>query len=243
MTKTSLPLYMTEPAPCPYLEGRMEQKLFTIIGAEDAAAAPQLIERGFRRTQGMFYRQKCPTCTACIGARLRVADFNPSHFARVLKKNAALEWAVEKPVATMELYELFSRYQFTRHTGGPMGEMNYGEFKAMMEDFPDNTRFLIGREEGRAMAVMQIDETPDGTSAVYSFFEPDMPQRSLGTWLILKLAEYTKQTGRPYAYLGLWIKESPKMSYKARFQPLELFIGEKWVEFSEHPSAKGDVTC
>jgi len=85
--------------------------------------------------------------------------------------------------------------------------------------------------------VMQIDEMPDGTSAVYSFFEPDAPARSLGTWLIVTLAEYTKNTGRTYAYLGLWIKESPKMSYKARFQPLELFIGEKWVDFTPEASS------
>jgi arginine-tRNA-protein transferase len=231
MAKTSLPLYMTEPAPCPYLDGRMEQKLFTVIDKDSAEAAPQLIERGFRRSQGMFYRQKCPTCQACIGVRLRVAEFNDKKFARILRANADLSWSVEKPAADFKMYELFSRYQQSRHAGGQMGEMSFGDFKAMMEDFPDDTRFLIARAGDVIKGVMQIDELPDGTSAVYSFFEPEEAQRSLGTWLIVKLAEYTKQSGRPYAYLGLWIKESRKMAYKARFQPLEMFVQEKWLPF------------
>lgn len=230
---TTLQLYLLPRSPCPYLDGQTEQKAATMLEKTEAELAGRLIERGFRRSQGMFYRQKCPACQACIASRIRLKDFRPgSGFRRVLNKNADLSFTIEPSVATFPLYEIFSGYLQTRHAGGGMSEMSYGAFQQMMEDFPADTKFLVARQGEKVLGVMQFDDLPDGASAVYSFFLPEEEKRSLGTWMILKLCEYTANAGKPYLYLGFWVKQSQKMSYKAKFQPLELFIGEKWVEFT-----------
>ena len=228
----TLELYLTQPGPCPYLKGQIEQKVITALDDRTAALAPLLNARGFRRMQNMFYRQQCPACRACIATRLRLADFRPGEsFRRILKKNAGLAYSIERPDASEENYALFTRYLQARHGDGDMAKMPYSDFLMMMEEYPADTRFLVCRDETQALGIMLFDEMPDGTSAVYSFFDPAMEKRSLGTWMILKLAEYTAGTGRPYLYLGFWVKGSPKMEYKARFQPLELFMNEQWVTF------------
>jgi leucyl-tRNA---protein transferase len=230
----TLDLYLTQPAPCPYLKGQVEQKVITVLDDVTAPLAPLLTERGFRRSQHMFYRQQCPACRACIASRLVLKDFRPGEgLRRVVKKNAALSYAVTEPDASPENYDLFSRYLAARHQDGEMAKMSYGDFLPMMEEYPAGTRFLVCRDGPKTLGIMLFDEGPDGTSAVYSFFDPAEEKRSLGTWMILKLAEYTAGQGKPYLYLGFWVKGSPKMEYKARFQPLEIFVNEQWIAFTD----------
>lgn len=233
-SRSQLQLYLLPAGPCPYLKGLTEKKAATLLGPEDADIAPLLIERGFRRSQGMFYRQRCPSCMACISVRIRLKDFAPSSgFRRILRKNEGLSVAIERAEGTQELFDLFRRYLQTRHGDEGMAEMDYDEFSMMMEDSPMETHFMTVREGERIVGVMLFDEMPDGASAVYSFFEPEMEKRSLGTWMILKLAEYTARGGKPYLYLGFWIKNAPNMAYKAKFQPLEKFVDERWVDFDQ----------
>jgi leucyl-tRNA---protein transferase len=230
----ALELYVTPPGPCPYLEGKTEQKVLTALDEVTAPLAPILTQRGFRRMQNMFYRQQCPACRACIATRLKLKEFLPNRsLRRVLYKNENLTYSIVSPDTTPEDFALFTRYLEGRHADGEMSKMTRADFIAMMEESPLETRFLICRDGPRILGMMLFDELPDGTSAVYSFYEPSEEKRSLGTWMILKLAEYTVGTERPYLYLGFWVKNSPKMAYKARFQPLEIFLNEAWVDFTD----------
>ncbi|MDE1152491.1 MAG: arginyltransferase [Micavibrio sp.] len=245
--RDSVQLFLLPPGPCSYLDGLTEQKAATVIARDMGHFAPFLIERGFRRSQKMFYRQQCKGCSACISARVRLRDFEVrGGFARTLRRNADITATIEPPVATMALYELFTRYLHSRHAGGGMTDMAYGDFKAMMEEFPDDTRFLVCRKEGVVVGIMLFDVTINGTSAVYSFFEPELESRSLGTFMILTLAAATLEMGKIYLYLGFWVKGSPKMTYKEKFQPLELYVQEKWIEYADYiaparsPENKGE---
>ncbi len=37
-----------------------------------------LSKQGFRRSQNVLYRPSCAECSACLSARIRVADFQPN---------------------------------------------------------------------------------------------------------------------------------------------------------------------
>lgn len=228
-------LFETAPAPCPYLPDRMEKKVFTLLpSGEGARLASLLTQNGFRRNQGMFYRQHCAGCAACIAVRLLVQEFAPNRqMRRVQKRAEGFDVCVEPATATPALYSLFKSYVSARHGAGGMAGMTFEEFRQMVEDFPETTRFLIARDKmGETIGAMLFDELDDGTSAVYSFFDTQDAHLSLGTFLILKLAEYTASTYRPHLYLGFWVKGSRTMEYKAKFQPLQVFTGQRWAPFN-----------
>ncbi len=232
--------YRTAALPCPYLEGRMERKVLTEITGPTAAALYNGLSRaGFRRSHHLAYRPACAGCNACVPVRVAVARFVPSrNLRRLARLNEDLVSAEEPPRATGEQYRLFSRYQRSRHTESDMATMTYGDYRAMVEDSPIETRLLTLRDRpGQLRAACLADRLDDGYSAVYSFFEPDEARRSLGTMLVLRLVEQAAAAGLPYVYLGYWIADSRKMAYKARFQPLEALGPAGWANMTPPPDS------
>lgn len=216
--------HTTAPAPCPYLPDRLERKVVTELTQGDAARFHELLSRsGFRRSHAIAYAPACPDCQACVPVRIDVEDFVDSRaFRRVRRANRDLAVAPCPPAASGEQHRLFLAYQETRHAGGDMAAMNFHEFRAMVEDSPIHTLVYEFRDpDGLLTAAVLTDVMNDGLSAVYSFFRPDQPERSLGSFVILVLLDACRSLGLPYLYLGYWIAESRKMAYKSRFQPLE----------------------
>jgi arginine-tRNA-protein transferase len=245
----SLPLtpqfYVTAPQACPYLDGRRERKLFTALqGSSAAALNDKLSKQGFRRSQNVLYRPSCADCTACLSARIRVADFAPNRSQRkVLKRNAHLRREVTSPWATETQYALFRHYLEARHADGGMADMDIFEFAAMIEETPIRTRVIEywddraqgpdGRAAPKLRAVCLTDVLDDGLSMVYSFYDPDLPQDSLGTQIILDHVEIAREAGLPYVYLGYWVPSSPKMGYKAQFKALEIYKSRRWQDLGD----------
>ena len=150
-------------------------------------------------------------------------------FRRIFSRNADLSAQDMTAHATMEQYRLFARYQRSRHSGGEMSTMGFRDYRAMVEDSPIDTRIIEFRDRNdELVAVMLADRQADALSAVYSLFEPKLNRRSLGTYMVLWMAQRAARLGLPYVYLGYWIEESPKMAYKARFRPLEGLGPEGW---------------
>jgi arginyl-tRNA--protein-N-Asp/Glu arginylyltransferase len=83
--------------------------------------------------------------------------------------------------------------------------------------------------EGPLAAVCLTDFLPDGLSMVYSFFDPDLSRRSLGSFMILDHIARAKALGLPYLYLGYWVEGSRKMEYKARYRPQQRLLPVGWV--------------
>lgn len=224
--------FRSGPMPCPYLPGRVERKLFTRLSGLQAADVNSTLSRaGFRRSHDIVYRPVCPGCDACIPVRIPVEQFEPDRsMRRTRRRNADLTVAAVPARATLEHYRVFALYQSTRHGDSDMSRMQFPEFSAMIDEGRvDTCLFEVRDRNGRLWAVVLADRLEDGYSAVYSFFDPSEPRRSLGTFLILQLVEEARAEHMPYVYLGYWIGDSRKMSYKARFRPLESLGRDGWA--------------
>ncbi len=231
--------YVTAPQPCPYLVGRMERKLFTALQGDHAQRLnDSLSKQGFRRSQNVLYRPSCAECSACLSARIRVADFEPSRTQRrILRKTAGLRRNATSPWATEDQFTLFRRYLDSRHADGGMADMDIFEFAAMIEETPiksrviEYTRPARENERGRPLAAVCLtDVFDDGLSMVYSFYDPDLTDLSLGTHVILDHVAIAREAGLPYVYLGYWVPGSRKMGYKASFSALEIYKGGEWTD-------------
>ena len=239
--------YVTAPQPCPYLDGRMERKLFTALHGDHAEKLNDaLSKQGFRRSQNVLYRPSCAECSACLSARIRVADFRPNRSQRkVMRRNAHLRREATSPWATEEQYALFREYLDDRHADGGMADMDIFEFAAMIEETPIRSRVveyaeLVGGQRELA-AVCLTDVLDDGLSMVYSFYDPARIGDSLGTYVILDHIRIARDAGLPYVYLGYWVPGSPKMDYKARFGALEVYSRGAWREIGDPRTYRVDA--
>ncbi|WP_298725255.1 arginyltransferase [uncultured Ferrovibrio sp.] len=223
--------FATPPTPCPYLAGRLERKVVTLLAGDDPDGLHNaLSQAGFRRSQDLAYRPACENCNACVPVRVPAADFvpNASH-RKIWRRNQGIVTRRLPAYATREHYQVFRRYVTARHEGGGMADMEFADYRAMVEDSPVRSGLTEFRcLDGRLFGVCLIDEMSDGVSLVYSFFDPDFERRSPGSFIILWHVQNAADLGQPYVYLGYWIAESRKMAYKSRFQPLEALTSDGW---------------
>ena len=233
--------YLTAPAPCPYLPGRKERKVFThLVGEKAPDINDMLTQGGFRRSQNIAYRPACESCRACVSVRIMVDEFQRSRsFKRIEKRNSDLVGEEMPASPSSEQYSLFRQYLDSRHTGGGMADMTALDYAMMVEDTHVETMLveyrrrsadtaITGKGTGPLVAVALTDILSNGLSMVYSFFDTDQQDRSLGTWMILDHVERARKMGLPYVYLGYWVRGSQKMEYKIRFQPQQHLTMSGW---------------
>ena len=226
--------FSTSPLPCPYLPGRVERRVVTeLIGRNASDMHNELSDGGFRRSHSIAYAPACSACDACAAVRVLAQDFDASRSQRrTWNKNKDLSAEETPAVATQEQYPLFSRYQRHRHGGGDMSRMDFFDYQALIEDTPVKTTLVEFRDsKGRLVAACLTDMMDTVLSAVYSFFDPALQSRSLGTHMILWLIERARSLKLSHVYLGFWIAESSRMAYKARFRPIEIKRSEGWFMF------------
>lgn len=228
--------FITAPAPCPYLPGHQERKVFThLVGSEARSLNTQLSHGGFRRSQNIAYRPACEGCHACISVRVPVDSFRWTQaFRRVIRSNQDIIGQDVRSRATSEQYSLFRDYIDTRHGDGGMADMSVLDFAAMVdESFVEShlTEYRLkvaDSDEPELVATVLVDSLMDGLSLIYSFYEPTLASRSLGTYIVLDQLNRAKMRGLQYLYLGYWVSGSDKMAYKARFMPQERLTPEGW---------------
>ncbi|MGE0408191.1 MAG: arginyltransferase [Amphiplicatus sp.] len=228
--------YITAPAPCPYLAGKTERKVFSYLGGASAPSMnAMLTRRGFRRSQNIIYIPACEACQACVPVRIVVDDFTLTRSRkRALSKNADLIRRVRPPQATSTQYSVLRGYLDARHDDGGMADMTVLDYASMVEETSVETMLIeysLRAEDGeeRLVACALSDRLTDGLSMVYSFFEPDHAARSLGRFMIFDHVALARDLSLPYVYLGYWVEGSLKMDYKRDFQPLERLTASGWV--------------
>jgi leucyl-tRNA---protein transferase len=234
--------FVTSPAPCPYLPGKTERKVFTELRGVHADALNDALGRiGFRRSQTVAYRPSCVDCSACVSVRVVAKEFQPSTTQRKnLKTNSDLEVTMCRPWSTAEQFDLLQRYLGVRHPGGGMASMDETDFADMVEHTPVSSYLIEYREPssngvtpGRLVGACLTDRQGDGLSMIYSFYDPDHEVRTgLGNFIILDHIKRAAEFGLPYVYLGYWVEGSSRMQYKVRFRPMERLTRSGWMRIS-----------
>jgi arginine-tRNA-protein transferase len=228
-------IYLSMPHPCSYLPGRMATTLFVDPRYTlDKERFGRFMQLGFRRSGDLVYRPHCLDCTACIPVRIPVSEFRMRRrHRRVWNRNGDLAVVTQPPHFDRAHFELYLRYQSVRHPGGGMDDPDPRKYTQFLIGHGIETQFLEFRQARRLLAVAVMDVLPDGLSAVYTFYEPDEAARGLGVHAILWEIERARALGLPYLYLGYWIKECPKMSYKADYRPLEIYRQGRWQRLED----------
>ncbi|QFU75995.1 arginyltransferase [Halioglobus maricola] len=225
-----LKVYTTYPHSCSYLEDQEATTLFVDPRQEvDQTLYSNLSVLGFRRSGNHLYRPHCSNCEACIPARIPVNKFQPNrNQKRALKRNADLEIEVTGDIRDQSAFELYRRYIEQRHADGDMYPPDREQYQSFLDNAWECTRYYRFYQGGKLTAISVVDELLDGLSAIYTFFDPDLDDRSLGRYAILWQIEKAAEMGLDYLYLGYWIKNCRKMSYKSEYRPLELYLNGRW---------------
>ncbi len=234
--------FVTTPAPCPYLEGRVERKVFTELKGDHADQLNEALGRiGFRRSQTVAYRPSCVDCNACVSVRIVADEFAASTTQRRnLRRNSDLVATECRPWATEEQFELLQRYLGVRHPGGGMASMEEVDYADMVEHTPVSSYVIeyrepsSGSEPGRLVGACLTDRQGDGLSMIYSFYDPEHEARSgLGNYIILDHIRRAAEQGLPHVYLGYWVEGSDRMRYKIRYRPIERLTRDGWQRMSK----------
>lgn len=226
-----LKVYTTYPHSCSYLEDQEATTLFVDPRQSvDKGLYSKLSMLGFRRSGNHIYRPHCASCSACIPARIPVAEFQPRRGQRrILQRNRDLMVTYSDDIRDDEAFDLYHRYICLRHADGDMYPPDRDQYEAFLNRVWDCTHYYRFYDRGRLVALAVIDELEDGLSAIYTFFEPGEDRRSLGTFAILWQVEKARDMGLDYVYLGYWIRDCRKMSYKSDFRPLEIYVNSRWT--------------
>lgn len=233
-----LRLYRTGEYPCNYLPARTAcSQMVAPLDAVKDTSFGALLDLGFRRSGLYIYRPQCHDCQACTPIRVLVEDFTPNRSQRRCHQRWAHLIAHIVPLEfSPEHYALYRRYVATRHADGSMASDGEAQYRQFFLTSPITTLMVEFRQaDGRLLMVSVVDQTANGLSAMYTFFDPAPEFSGLGTYGILWQIQIAREFALQYVYLGYWIAESPKMAYKRQFAPAEILTNGTWMPLTDNP--------
>ena len=224
-------LYLTEAHPCSYLPNKQATTAFVDPKYPlDTETYSRLSTLGFRRSGQYIYTPRCASCQSCIPVRVPVDSFQATRSQkRCLKRNADIEVHIQPKMNLDEHYTLYQKYIDTRHSDGDMYPATMAQYRDFIGKPWECTRFIEFRLGKKLVACAVSDWLNDGLSAIYTYYDPELSARSLGTFAILQQIELAREQALDYLYLGYWIRDSAKMTYKSKFRPSELYIENRWL--------------
>lgn len=230
---SALKFRTTQSYPCSYFPDKLACSLVaTPEHLIDTHTYEKLIKVGFRRSGSFVYRPDCKHCHACIPARIIVNKFTPNRSQRRTWKRHQAIIATQSTLSFQPAhFSLYQHYQMQRHQNGSMDYDSREQYQAFLLQSNIDTALIEFHEREQLRMISIIDKLSDGLSSVYTFYDPDSPNASFGTYNILWQIVQCQKLNLPYVYLGYWIKENRKMRYKQNFQPLEILVDHQWRPF------------
>ncbi|MSS75994.1 MAG: arginyltransferase [Methyloglobulus sp.] len=227
----SIPLLLSEKHPCSYIDDKEAQPAFVHPLFEMTTGIySELIAQGFRRSGDGVYSPHCSQCSACIPVRLKATEFIPSRSQkRCLQKNSNTQVIIKSAEFEQAHFDMYLRYQAARHRDGSMFQSSEEDYVRFLKGSWCDTHFVEFSINGELAAIAVVDQLNNALSAVYTFFEPKFSSYSLGVYAVLWQIEQAKQANKEFLYLGFWIKQCKKMSYKSDYQPLQILRDKQWI--------------
>jgi len=234
----NLGFYATPEHDCAYLPNQKAITLFADPNyPKNKTLYSALASIGFRRSGEHVYQPYCKKCSACVPIRIPVQEFRPSrNQKRNWNRNRDLICTIKPAKFSEEHFQLYQRYIVNRHPGGGMDNPSVTSYMEFLTASWTDSRFIEFRCEDNLVAVAVIDVMDNALSAVYTFFDPEQASRSPGRYAILYEIELARQYGYSWLYLGYWINQCGKMSYKNEYRPYECYIKNEWVHYCNKTS-------
>ncbi|MCZ6683529.1 MAG: arginyltransferase [Planctomycetota bacterium] len=231
ISSISLPLFRSEPHRCPYLPDRMAEDLFTVEAHLEPARYQYMMDLGFRRSGRVVYRPACDGCSECVPIRVPVSGFAPSRSQRrVLRRNADIHVQIGSPKSSERKWRIFVEYLRFQHDG-TMSEDREG-FEQFLYTSPTDTLEMVYYAGRRIAGVGLVDLGPTVMSSVYYYFDPAMARRSLGVFGSLYEIDECRRRGLLHWYMGYYVRDCSRMSYKTAFRPFEMLAPDgRWLRF------------
>lgn len=219
---------VSEPHPCVYLPDRVARHEYLFSRAVDPIVYHRLMDMNFRRAGTTIYRPCCADCTLCRQLRIPAASFRPNRAQRRNRRmNRDVDVRIGVPELSDERWLLYRRYQFARHAEESESVESLDAFLYTSSTATVEFRYHL---HGRLIMAAIADVCRESLSAVYCYYDPLLMSRGLGTLNILTGIDFARTEGVPYVYLGYWIRDSRKMSYKTRFRPCEVLGSDgRWT--------------
>jgi len=241
-----LQFYVTTPYPCGYIEQNLAQSLIASPHhLVDKNVYSELINQGFRRSGKFSYRPHCEHCTQCVPVRIVLDQFVATRSQKRAYKQHSDLTATLLPLGFRQShFALYTEYQALRHqteedikqNADTSEEEQYKQFLCQSSVESIMIEFKDANDQVKIVSV--VDTVKDGSSAVYTFYDATAPKASYGTYAIMWLIDWTTKLNLPYLYLGYWIAESQKMTYKEKFNAQEKRIDGEWVNHQNARNSK-----
>ena len=238
---TQVELYQTDNGPCPYLDNKTWQNISFQTRELHPNCYTSLLNQGFRRSGLSIYHPVCSGCQSCIPIRVDVQNFSQNKGQRrTWRKNKDIRVEHHPLEFNQQDFELYSRYQKEWHNlETPVDEKEYYEF---LIESSVNTELLRYYSTDRLIGVGWIDRLEELLSSVYFIFDPHFVSKRLGIFSLLYEIEYARFLNIRWLYLGYWVANSPKMNYKADFQPAQILCDSRWVPFKVKQRHNSPIT-
>ena len=220
---------------CPYIhDGRTAQVEYLLPSDEEVRNFDQFLSKGYRRLETIFYRNLCEGCSSCIPIRLSVRDFVLSKSQRrTLRENEEITVVtLHRPMVTAEKIYLYERYIRTKHGQHDESDVRDPEqaLRTMHYGF-ENTLEMDYFLDRKLIGVGIVDEGNDALSSNYFYYNTDVLERRPGIFSVIQEIFLAQRLKKRFFYLGFYIAETEKMSYKKYFRPNQILRNGRWEAF------------